>query len=168
VRYRLQKYLNGGQLWVVNVLKLYYTSSDTLLTIALPLALSIYFPLLLWRFPSSQLFCVHYTQKLTAFQDKAKTGFYSENEAQLRVINMPDTNSDLHDSRKSEVKLSRYRHAGDKGERNNSCYSFSTSVLDGGEWSESRPGCALARGKDLRYPLCRRLAGPQSRSGHRG
>jgi hypothetical protein len=32
-----------------------------LLAIALPLALSIFFPLLLWRFPSSQLFCVHYT-----------------------------------------------------------------------------------------------------------
>jgi hypothetical protein len=36
-----------------------------------------------------------------------------------------------------------------------SSYSF-TSALDGGEWSESR------------YPLYRRLGGPQSRSGHRG
>jgi hypothetical protein len=28
-----------------------------------PLALSIFFPLLLWRFPNSQLFCVHYTRR---------------------------------------------------------------------------------------------------------
>jgi hypothetical protein len=49
-----------------------------------------------------------------------------------------------------------------------SSYSFSTSVLDGGEWSASRPGSALPRGKDPRYPLYRRLGGPQSRSGHRG
>jgi hypothetical protein len=33
-----------------------------LLDIALPLALSIFFPLLLWRFLSSQLLCVHYTE----------------------------------------------------------------------------------------------------------
>jgi hypothetical protein len=38
----------------------------------------------------------------------------------------------------------------------------------GGEWSASRPGRALPRGKDPRYPLYRRLGGPQSRSGHRG
>jgi hypothetical protein len=36
-----------------------------------------------------------------------------------------------------------------------------------GEWSASRPGRALPRGKDPRYPLYRRLGGPQSRSGHR-
>jgi hypothetical protein len=41
-------------------------------------------------------------------------------------------------------------------------------VLDGGEWSASRPGRALPQGKDPRYPLYRRLGGPQSRSGHRG
>jgi hypothetical protein len=29
-----------------------------------------------------------------------------------------------------------------------SSYSFFTSVLDGGEWSESRPGRTLPRGKD--------------------
>jgi len=34
-----------------------------------------------------------------------------------------------------------------------------------GEWSASRPGRALSRGKDPRYPLDRRLGGPQSRSG---
>jgi len=47
-----------------------------------------------------------------------------------------------------------------------SSYSFLTSALDGGEWSASRPGRALPLGKDLRYPLDRRLGGPQSWSGH--
>jgi hypothetical protein len=42
---------------------------------------------------------------------------------------------------------------------------FTTSALDGGEWSASRPGRALPRGKDPRYPLDRRPGGPQSRSG---
>jgi hypothetical protein len=42
-----------------------------------------------------------------------------------------------------------------------SSYSFSTSALDGGEWSVSRPGRALAPGKDSRYPLHRTLGGPQ-------
>jgi hypothetical protein len=28
-----------------------------------------------------------------------------------------------------------------------SSYSFMTSILDGGEWSASRPGCALPRGE---------------------
>jgi hypothetical protein len=47
-----------------------------------------------------------------------------------------------------------------------SSYSFSTSALDGGEWSASRPGRALAPGKGPQYPLYRRLGGPQIRSGH--
>jgi hypothetical protein len=66
-------------------------------------------------------------------------------------------------------KLSRYtpwRHMG--GEEVYSSYSFLTSALDGGEWSASHPGCALPPGKEPRYPLDRRLGGPQSRSGHRG
>jgi hypothetical protein len=47
-----------------------------------------------------------------------------------------------------------------------SSYSFSTSALDGSEWSASRPGSALTPGKGpSRYPLYRRLGGPQSRSG---
>jgi hypothetical protein len=54
------------------------------------------------------------------------------------------------------------------GERRYSFYSFLTSALDGGEWSASRPCRALPRGKDPRYPLYRRVGGPQSRSGHRG
>jgi hypothetical protein len=45
-----------------------------------------------------------------------------------------------------------------------SSYSFTTSALDGA----SRSGRALPPGKDPRYPLERRLGGPQSRSGHRG
>jgi hypothetical protein len=36
------------------------------------------------------------------------------------------------------------------------------SALDGGEWSDSRPGPFYLRGKSLRYPLDRRL---QSRDG---
>jgi hypothetical protein len=43
-------------------------------------------------------------------------------------------------------------------------YSSKTSVLEGGEWSASRPGRTLTPGK-TRYPLHRRLGGPQGRSG---
>jgi hypothetical protein len=59
-------------------------------------------------------------------------------------------------------------YGGACGERRYSSYSFMTSALDEGEWSASRPGRALAQGKDPRYPLYRRLGGPQSRSGHGG
>jgi hypothetical protein len=41
---------------------------------------------------------------------------------------------------------------------------FHTSVLEGGEGSASRPGRFLPPGK-TRYPLSRRLGGPQGRSG---
>jgi hypothetical protein len=37
-----------------------------------------------------------------------------------------------------------------------------------GEWSASRPGRALAPGRDPLYPLDRRLRGPQGQSGHTG
>jgi hypothetical protein len=40
-------------------------------------------------------------------------------------------------------------HAGNKGERRYSSYSFLTSALDGGEWSASCHGCTLPQGKDL-------------------
>jgi hypothetical protein len=60
------------------------------------------------------------------------------------------------------------RHTGAWVESRYSSYSFLISALDGGEWSASRPSRALPRGKDPRYPLYRRLGGPQSRSGHRG
>jgi hypothetical protein len=53
------------------------------------------------------------------------------------------------------------------GERRYSSNSFTTSALDRGEWSASRPGRALLPG-DPRYPSYARLGGPQSRSGHRG
>ena len=43
-------------------------------------------------------------------------------------------------------------------------YPFMTTVLEGGEGSESRPGRSLPPGK-TRYPLYRRLGGPQGRSG---
>ena len=39
-----------------------------------------------------------------------------------------------------------------------------TAALEGGEWSASRPGRTLPPGK-TRYPLHRRLGGPQGRSG---
>ena len=41
---------------------------------------------------------------------------------------------------------------------------FLTLALEGGEGSVSRPGHTLSPGKS-RYPLYRRLGGPQSRSG---
>jgi hypothetical protein len=39
------------------------------------------------------------------------------------------------------------------GERRYSSYSFSTSALDGSEWSASRPGRALAPGKGPPVPI---------------
>ena len=43
-------------------------------------------------------------------------------------------------------------------------YSFTNMALEGGEGSTSRPGRSLPPGK-TRYPLYRRLGGPQGRSG---
>jgi hypothetical protein len=59
------------------------------------------------------------------------------------------------------------RYEGAWGESRYSSYSFLTSALHGGEWSVSRPDRALPPGKVPRYPLYRRLGGPQSRSGRR-
>jgi len=42
---------------------------------------------------------------------------------------------------------------------------FLTSAVEGGEGSTSRPGRTLPPRK-TRYPLYRRLGGPQGRSGH--
>jgi len=36
--------------------------------------------------------------------------------------------------------------------------------LEGGEWSAARPGRTLHHGK-AQYPFCKRLGGPQGRSG---
>ena len=43
-------------------------------------------------------------------------------------------------------------------------YSSMTAALEGGKWSATRPGRTLPPGK-TRYPLYRRLGGPQGRSG---
>jgi hypothetical protein len=46
-------------------------------------------------------------------------------------------------------------------------HEFHTSTLDGGEWPVLRPA-VLLRAKSPRYPLVRRLGGPQNRSGSCG
>jgi hypothetical protein len=48
---------------------------------------------------------------------------------------------------KKKLKLSRYTTWRRRGERRYTSYSYSTSALDGGEWSASRPGRALPLGK---------------------
>jgi hypothetical protein len=48
----------------------------------------------------------------------------------------------------SKVKMSRYRHAADKGRG-----FILASALDGGEWLVSRPGRALAPGKGPPVPI---------------
>jgi hypothetical protein len=48
-------------------------------------------------------------------------------------------------------------------ERKYSSYSFTTSALDEDEWLASHAGRVYPVGKDPRYPLYRRLDGPQSR-----
>jgi hypothetical protein len=66
-----------------------------------------------------------------------------------------------------KLKLSHYTPRRRLRERRYSSYSFSTSALDGGEWSASGPVRTLVPGKGSRYPLYRRLGGPQSRCEHR-
>jgi hypothetical protein len=66
---------------------------------------------------------------------------------------------------KVKVKLSHYTPWRRLGGEDVYYYSFLTSALNGGEWSASRPSRALPQGKDPRYPLDRRLGGPQSWSG---
>jgi hypothetical protein len=51
------------------------------------------------------------------------------------------------------VKHPATRHGGAWGERRYSSYSFSTSALDGGEWSASRPGRTLPLGKGPPVPI---------------
>jgi hypothetical protein len=51
--------------------------------------------------------------------------------------------------------------------RRYSSYSYLTSTLDGREWSASRSGRDLPRGKDPRYTLDRRLGGRHRWSGQR-
>jgi hypothetical protein len=45
------------------------------------------------------------------------------------------------------------RHGGALGERRYISYSFTTSALDGGEWSASRPGRTLPPGKGPPVPI---------------
>jgi hypothetical protein len=52
-----------------------------------------------------------------------------------------------------KVKQSRYTPWRRLGERRYSSYSFTTSALDGGEWSASRPGRALPPGKGSPVPI---------------
>jgi hypothetical protein len=49
-----------------------------------------------------------------------------------------------------------------------SSYSFLPSALDGVNGQRHAPAALYTRGRDPRYPLDRRLGGPQSRFGHRG
>jgi hypothetical protein len=56
----------------------------------------------------------------------------------------------------------KYRYMGTYGGVKIYLHVFLTSALDGGEWSASRPGRFTPGGKSLRYPLERRLDGPQS------
>jgi hypothetical protein len=52
-----------------------------------------------------------------------------------------------------KLKLSHYTRRRRLGERRYSSYSFSSSALDGGEWSASRPDRALAPGKRSPVPI---------------
>jgi hypothetical protein len=60
-----------------------------------------------------------------------------------------------------EAEVPQHTYSGAGKERMYSSYSFTTSSLDGGEWSASLPGRALPPGKDPWYPFYRRLGGPQ-------
>jgi hypothetical protein len=83
------------------------------------------------------------------------------------LLYFPKNTSKFLGNYKLKLKLSHYTPRRRFGGEENSSSSFSISALDGGEWSAPRPCRALAPGKGLRYPLFRRLGGPQSRSGHR-
>jgi hypothetical protein len=57
-----------------------------------------------------------------------------------------------------QAKQSRYTPRRRLGERRYSSYLFLTSALDGGEWSASRPGRALAPGKGPPVPIVQEAA----------
>jgi hypothetical protein len=65
-------------------------------------------------------------------------------------------------------KQSRYTPWRRLGEWKYSSYWFTTSALDGVSGQHHAQAALYPRGKDPRYPVDRRLGGPQSRSGHRG
>jgi hypothetical protein len=54
------------------------------------------------------------------------------------------------------------------GARRYSSYSLIISTLEGVSGQHHAPAALYSRGKSPRYPLYRRLGGPQSRSGRRG
>jgi len=61
-------------------------------------------------------------------------------------------------------KKVKFTPEGPQGEWRYSCTLSLTSMLDGGGWSMSPPG-HFTSGKDTRYPLYRRLSGPQGQFG---
>jgi hypothetical protein len=65
----------------------------------------------------------------------------------------------IHICSKRKCKAVPLRHAGPKGKRTCSPYSFLTSTQDGVSGQRQAPGCTLPPG---------RLGGPQNCSGHRG
>jgi hypothetical protein len=65
----------------------------------------------------------------------------------------------------SNLKLSHYKPWRRLGERRYRSYSFSTSALYGVSSQHHAPDALYPRGRDPRYPLYRRLGGPQDRSG---
>jgi hypothetical protein len=67
-----------------------------------------------------------------------------------------------------KLKQSRYTPRRALGGRRYSSCSFFTLALDGVSGQRYTPSSLYSQGKDPRYPLYRRLGGPQSRSGHRG
>jgi hypothetical protein len=82
------------------------------------------------------------------------------NASRLTVINRPQTTFGADDFagsntlvNKLKLQLSRYTPRRRLGERIYSIYSLSTSALDGGEWSASSPGRALAPGKGPPVPI---------------
>jgi hypothetical protein len=68
---------------------------------------------------------------------------------------------------KIKVKLSHYKPWRCLAERRYSSYSFLTSTLAGVNGQRHDLAALYPLAKDPRYPLDRRLDGPQSRSGHR-
>jgi hypothetical protein len=75
-------------------------------------------------------------------------------------------NTSCWNSISKKLKLSHYTPRRRLGERRYSSYSFLTSALDGVSGQRHAPAAIYPRGKDSRYPLYRRLGGPQSRSGY--
>jgi hypothetical protein len=55
-------------------------------------------------------------------------------------------------AKRKKRKVVPLRHAGAKGDRQYSSYSFWASAPDGDEWSASRPGSALPPGKGPPVP----------------